>query len=135
MKRVSRYSGRYYENRYGSRYPRGRRFVEASSVKKLTPEDFVSQEEIDNAVQTVLSYILESYNDECEAGEDEDDFDPAAAFEDCVENNTNCDDFMGDELAYRLSNEMDLEEKLTFKNYKQWCKLYDIDLSEYEFIR
>ena len=131
MKRVSSYSGRYYEGRY----PRGRRFVEASSLKKLKPEDFISQEDVDNAVQTVLSYILESYNDECEAGEDEDDFDPAEAFEDCVENNTNCDDFMGDELAYRLSNEMDLEKKLTFKNYKQWCELYDIDLSEYEFIR
>ena len=130
MKRVSSYSGR-----YGSRYPRGRRFVEASSVKKLKPEDFLSQEDVDNAVQTVLSYILESYNDECEAGEDEDDFDPAEAFADCVENNTNCDDFMGDELAYRLTNEMDLEKKLTFKNYKQWCKLYDIDLSEYEYIR
>ena len=134
MKRVSSYSGR-----YGSRYPRGRRFVEASSVKKVTAADLISQEDIDDAVREVLEYILARYNEECEVGEDDEDFDPAEVFAEVVEDNTNCDDFAEDndlnDLADRIVNDINLEEKLTFKNYKQWCKLYDVDLSQYEYIR
>lgn len=132
MKRVSRYSGRYYENRY----PRGRRFTEESSVKKYTAEDFIKQEDIDDTVREVLEWLLNDYNDECEEGEEDEDFDPAEAFEECVERVTNNDNWAGvNDLADQLVNYTNLEEKITFKNYKQWCKLYDIDLSEYEYIR
>ena len=130
--KISRSSGRYCNNRYSG----SQRFTEAS-VKKLTAKDFISQEEIDEAVREVLEMILMAFDNDCEYAEDEgdEDFDPKEAFEEAVAGHTNCDDFAGNSIADRLANEMDLEEKLTYKNYKQWCKLYDIDLSEYEYIR